>query len=77
VDPAAATVLAADPGTGTTLTLEFVSEHLSGFHQFSGQEDPIRGWGTVVDGFGPVQTVAYDVCGSGPLDLTLSWSARG
>jgi Heparinase II/III-like protein len=74
VDPTAATIVASNPGSGTKLTATFVSEHLSGFHQFSGQEDPIRGWGTVADGFGPVQTVTYDVCGSGPLDLSLSWS---
>jgi hypothetical protein len=74
VDPAAATIVASDAGSGTKLTATFVSEHLSGFDRFSGQEDPIRGWGTMADGFGPVQTLAYDVCGSGPLDLSLSWS---
>jgi hypothetical protein len=74
VDPAAATIVAADAGSGTTLTVAFASKHLSDFHRFSGQEDPIRGWGTVTAGFGPVQTVGYDVCGSGPVDLSLSWS---
>ena len=74
VDPTAATIVASDAGSGTTLTVAFVSDHLSGFHRFSGQEDPIRGWGTVAEGFGPIQTVAYDVCGSGPVDVSLNWS---
>jgi hypothetical protein len=74
VDPTAATIIAADPGSGTKLTAAFASEHLSGFHRFSGQKDPLRGWGTMPDGFGPVQTVVYDVCGSGPVDIRLNWS---
>jgi len=74
VDPAAGTMVASDPGSGTTLTVEIASERLAGFHRFSGQEDPIRGWGTTGEGFAPVETVVYDVCGSGPVDLSLSWS---
>ena len=74
VDSTAATIVVSDSGSGTTLNVAFVSEHLSGFNRFSGREDPIRGWGTVEEGFGPVQTVAYDVCGSGLVDLSLNWS---
>jgi hypothetical protein len=73
VDPDTSTVTASDSGAGT-LTVEIVSQHLSGMHRFSGQNDPIRGWGTVGAAFGPVQTVMYDVCGSGPVDLSLRWS---
>jgi hypothetical protein len=73
VDPATSTVIASDSGSGS-LTVEISSEHLSGIHRFSGQEDPIRGWGTVGEAFGPVQTVVYDVCGTGPVDLSLRWS---
>ena len=76
LDPVEGTILASDPGSGTTLALEFASEHLSGFHRFSGQEDPIRGWGTAAEGFGPVQTVGYEVCGSGRVNLSLSWSGH-
>ena len=75
VDPAAATIIASDARSGTTLTAALVSEHLSGVHRLSGQKDPLRGWGTVPDGFGPVQTVVYDVCGSGPVDISLNWSS--
>ena len=73
VDPATSTVIASDSGSGS-LTVEISSEHLSGIHRFSGQKDPIRGWGTVGEAFGPVQTVVYDVCGTGPVGLSLRWS---
>jgi Heparinase II/III-like protein len=73
VDPATSTVTASDSGSGS-LTVEISSEHLSGIQRFSGQKDPIRGWGTVGEAFGPVQTVVYDVCGTGPVDLSLRWS---
>jgi Heparinase II/III-like protein/Heparinase II/III N-terminus len=74
VQPAAGTIVASDPGSGTALTVELVSEDMAGFHRFSGQKDPLRGWGRVVKGFGPVQTVVYDVCGSGPVEISLNWS---
>jgi hypothetical protein len=73
VDPATSTVIASDSGLGS-LTVAIVSEHLSGIQRFSGQRDPIRGWGTVGEAFGPVQTVVYDICGTGPVDLSLRWS---
>ena len=69
-----ATITITDPKTAHTLRIVLDAEWFKGFRVYSGQSDPIRGWGVSEQGFGPLTTVEYSLAKPGSVKLEFVWN---